>query len=205
MPRSRHRVQRTAPPTPASQLPRLLQHHPPASVPPQRKPPSAGSAHASGQAHRCDSAGRRTASPVPARCLSVAGFSGYPPRPSRDGGRPIAFRRPSVFLTPACVPWPPRHADSPTPLTSDSGQARPRMRFVTGTGLRCSVSTGSKKAKTPSKRHCAARGVSQPSPMSCAPRQASRGYGVNRAGGRKLSICSRRFTAGSPRASTPPV
>jgi hypothetical protein len=36
--------------------------------------------------------------------------------------------------------------------------------------------------------HCASRGVSKPSPMSCAPRQASRGYGVNKAGTEALDL-----------------
>jgi class 3 adenylate cyclase len=40
---------------------------------------------------------------------------------------------------------------------------------------------------------------------SCAPRRASPGCGVSRASGPKRVICSRRFTAGSPRASTPPI
>jgi hypothetical protein len=53
MPRSRHRAQRTAPPTSAAYVFRVLQRHPPASALHQRQPLSARSANASGRAHRC--------------------------------------------------------------------------------------------------------------------------------------------------------
>jgi putative transposase len=124
MPRSRHRDQRTASPTSAAQLPCVLQHHPPASVPPQPKPLSAGSTAANGRAHRRDSAGRRTSPPLPARRLKYAGFSRCTPRSSRDGGGPGVLRRPSVFST---QPFPaPKPAGSTHTLTSYGRQARPR-------------------------------------------------------------------------------
>jgi hypothetical protein len=72
MPRSHHCDQRTASPTSAAQLSRVLQRHPPASVPPQQQPQSAQSANVSGRGHRRDSAGRRTSSPLSARRLSTA-------------------------------------------------------------------------------------------------------------------------------------
>jgi hypothetical protein len=56
------------------------------------------------------------------------------------------------------------------------------------------------EGKTPSKRHCASRERNRQRPMNCAPRRASRASGASRAGGPKGAICSRPFTAGSPRA-----
>jgi tetratricopeptide (TPR) repeat protein len=41
--------------------------------------------------------------------------------------------------------------------------------------------------------------------LNCAPRRASPSCGAIRAGGPKHAICSRRFTTGSQRASTPPI
>jgi hypothetical protein len=76
MPRSRHRDQRTASPTSAAQIPRVLQHHPPASISQQPQPPAAGSPNTAGRAHRYDPTGRRTSSPLSARCLSAAAVSG---------------------------------------------------------------------------------------------------------------------------------
>ena len=61
------------------------------------------------------------------------------------------------------------------------------------------------EGQPPSKRRCASRDGSKQRPMSCAPRRALPGCGVNRAGGSQRASSSHRFTAGSPRASTPPI
>ena len=47
------------------------------------------------------------------------------------------------------------------------------------------ASTASKKPKARSKRHCASRDANRRNPMNYAPRRASPGYGVNRAGARE--------------------
>ena len=129
--RSRHRDQRTASPTVAAQLPCVPQRHPPASVPPQPNPSSAHSTTASGRAHRRDSASRRPSPPLPARRLTAAGFSGYTPRWSRDGGWRGDLRRPSVVSTgpfPAAVQAR-RLGPHPETIWSSGASAK----FVTGT------------------------------------------------------------------------
>ena len=70
--------------------------------------------------------------------------------------------------------------------------------------LRC-TSTARLRGGGALKRRCASRGGNRRKPMSCAPRRASPGFGANRAGAPKPAICSRRSTAGSPKASTPPT
>ncbi|HEY1431876.1 MAG TPA: AAA family ATPase [Stellaceae bacterium] len=49
------------------------------------------------------------------------------------------------------------------------------------------------------------RGTSRPDRGSCALKLALPGCGANKAGGPKRAICSHPFTAGSPKASTPPI
>jgi hypothetical protein len=97
MPRSRHCAQRTASPTSTAQVPRVLQRHPPASVPPQRQPPSTQGANPSWRAHRGDPAGRRPSSPLSARRLRAAEIHQWPV----EGRRLVRFDlpRPTVFLT----------------------------------------------------------------------------------------------------------
>ena len=80
-----------------------------------------------------------------------------------------------------------------------------RRNFIASKASRFSVSTGSKRRKAPSKRRCASRVGNRQSPMNCAPRRASPGCGANRAAAPKRASCWRPFTAGSPRASTPPI
>src|SRR5437867_2635101 len=58
--------------------------------------------------HRGDPAGRRTSPPLSARRLRPEGLR--QPRWSGDAGRPVAFRPPSVFLTP---PFPRRRPATP--------------------------------------------------------------------------------------------
>ena len=48
-------------------------------------------------------------------------------------------------------------------------------------------------------------GASRRNRSSCAPRPASPGCGATRASAPRPTTCSRRSTAGSPRASTPPI
>src|SRR5262245_31562902 len=98
MPRSRHCDQRTASPTSTAQVSRVLQRHPPASVPPQQQPPSTRGANPSWRAHRCDPAGRRTSSPLSARCLSAAAVSARPPRYYEMAAVLLVLCRPSIFL-----------------------------------------------------------------------------------------------------------
>jgi hypothetical protein len=124
MPRSHHRDQRTPPPTSAAQLPRV-QCHPPASIPPQRQPPSARSANPSGRAHCGDPAGRRTSSPVSARRLSRG--SQQLPATIVKRWQPSCFpSSPAVLIVRPCAPRPPRRASSAHTLTPYSRQAPPR-------------------------------------------------------------------------------
>src|SRR2546426_6646298 len=105
MPRSRHCAQRAASATSTARVPRVLQRHPPASVPPQRQPPSTRGANLSWRAHRCDPAGRWPSSPLSARRLRTARFTsgglkaqggpGFPPPP------------PPPFFPNPCSPAPP--------------------------------------------------------------------------------------------------
>ena len=65
-------------------------------------------------------------------------------------------------------------------------------------------------ATLPKRHHgCSGRsiqpGARRRNPSSCAPPPASPGCGAIRAGAPRPTICSRRSTAGSPRASTPPT
>src|SRR5207245_2665336 len=90
---------RTASPTPAAQLPRVLQRHSPASGPPEQQPPPAPSASTSARAYRRDPAGRRTSSPVSSRRLSAAGFTGRLRRQPRGCRQSCSYPRcRSVFL-----------------------------------------------------------------------------------------------------------
>ena len=75
-------------------------------------------------------------------------------------------------------------------LTGDCAARRKQARR--GPGLPCSKRSASRK---PNKR----------SRWNCAPPRASPGCGASRAGGPKRATSSRRSTAGSPRASTPPI
>jgi len=83
--------------------------------------------------------------------------------------------------------------------------ARGMRNFIASKASRFSVSAGWKRVKTPSKRRCASREAGRQRLMSCALQRASPGCGANRAGGLKGVNCLRRFTAGSPRASIPPI
>src|SRR4029077_19045558 len=98
------------------------------------------------------------------------------------------------------------------PLMAGPGAITARPRTVYGTrsfialkASRSLASACSKRAKSPSKKHCASHDGNRRGLTSYVPRRAWLGYGANRAGGPKHVICSRRFTAGSPRASTPPI
>jgi len=154
MPRSRHRDQRTAPPAPAAQLPRVLQRHPPASGPPESQPPSAGRTNASGRAHRRDPAGRRTSPLLSARRLSGAGFSGCPRR-SGDDNRPVSLHCPPVVLTQTVVARLPWRTGSVHTLTLERSAAfgsAARMRFVTRTAFNVKCSLPGRPARGSSPR-----------------------------------------------------
>ena len=60
-----------------------------------------------------------------------------------------------------------------------------RRNFIASKASRCAVSTGLKRAKTPSNRRCVSREANRQKPMSCALRRASRGSGAIRAGGQR--------------------
>src|SRR6267378_7529016 len=115
-PRSGHRDQRTASPTPAAQLPRVLQRHPPASGPPQQQPPSTRSAAATVRANCRDPAGRRTSSPLSARRLIAPASPVARDVGQEDAGRTalsLAVGR-SSCSTPR--PKPPQQGGSVRPL-----------------------------------------------------------------------------------------
>jgi len=88
---------------------------------------------------------------------------------------------------------------------NERGSGAGSQSFIGAEASLSSVSAGSKRRKTHSKKRCALLAGSKRSRMNCAPPRASRGYGANKAGGPKRVTCSRQSTAGSPRASTPPI
>ena len=61
------------------------------------------------------------------------------------------------------------------------------------------------RARPPFSKRSASRKPSKQSRWNCVPPRASPGYGANRAAAPKLATSSPRSTAGSPRASTPPI
>jgi hypothetical protein len=123
----------------------------------------------------------------------------------REGlaGRLAAPRRPYGLARSTVRPLPPRGRG--WRRKNKRASAYGRQNSIASKALRWSASTGSKRAKTPSKRRCALRAGNGQSPTSCEQRPTSPDCGAKRAGAPKPAISSPRSTAGSPRASIPPI
>jgi len=80
-----------------------------------------------------------------------------------------------------------------------------KPNFTVSMGSRYAASTSWKMDKRLSRTRSALPANSRQNRSNCAPRRASPACGANRAAASKRMVCSRLFTAGSPRGSTPPT